>query len=89
VEKAVVTVMGYDQVGIVAEITKILAANECNIIDISQTLLHGIFAMIILINFPTELDITVLREKLLKAGEKMGIQATIQHEDIFRYMHRI
>lgn len=88
-EKAVITVMGYDQVGIVAEVTKILAANNCNIVDITQTLMQGIFAMIILINLPAETDLTVLREKLLSAGKKMGIQVTIQHEDIYRYMHRI
>jgi ACT domain-containing protein len=88
-ERAVITVMGYDQVGIVAEVTKILAASNCNIVDITQTLMQGIFAMIILINLPVETDLTVLREKLLAAGERMGIQITIQHEDIYRYMHRI
>jgi len=89
VEKAVVTVMGNDQVGIVAGITKELAANNCNIIDISQTLRHGIFAMILVIEIPDTLDLLLLRDRLVTAGAELGVKVLLQHADLFQYMHRI
>jgi len=89
VEKAVVTVMGNDKVGIVAGITKELAANNCNIIDISQTLRQGIFAMILVIELPEGLDLLLLRERLEKAGAELGVKVLLQHADLFQYMHRI
>ncbi|HEY8393126.1 MAG TPA: ACT domain-containing protein [Capillibacterium sp.] len=88
-EKAVVTVMGNDKVGIVAGITKELAANNCNIIDISQTLRQGIFAMILVIELPEGLDLLLLRERLEKAGAELGVKVLLQHADLFQYMHRI
>lgn len=88
-EKAVVTVMGDDKVGIVAGITKELAANECNILDISQTLSQGIFAMILVIQLPETLDLLFLRDQLEAAGEKLGVKVVLQHADIFQFMHRI
>ena len=88
-EKVVVTVMGEDRVGIVAGITKELAASNCNIIDISQTLRQGIFAMILLIELPETLDLLLLREQLEEAGTQLGVKVVLQHADIFQYMHRI
>ncbi len=88
-EKAVVTVMGNDKVGIVAGITKELAAKECNILDISQTLSQGIFAMILVIQLPETLDLLSLRDQLKAAGEKLGVKVVLQHADIFQFMHRI
>lgn len=88
-EKAVVTVMGNDKVGIVAGITKELAANNCNIIDISQTLRQGIFAMILVIELPEGLDLLLLRERLEKVGAELGVKVLLQHADLFQYMHRI
>lgn len=88
-EKAVVTVMGNDKVGIVAGITKELAANNCNIIDISQTLRQGIFAMILVIELPESLDLLFLRDRLEKVGAELGVRVLLQHADLFQYMHRI
>ncbi|NLY90533.1 MAG: ACT domain-containing protein [Firmicutes bacterium] len=88
-EKAVVTVMGNDKVGIVAGITKELAANNCNIIDISQTLRQGIFAMILVIELPESLDLLLLRDRLETVGAELGVRVLLQHADLFQYMHRI
>ena len=88
-EKAVVTVMGDDKVGIVAGITKILADHKCNILDISQTLTQGIFAMILVIELPEALDLLLLRDQLEEAGKKLGVKVVLQHADIFQFMHRI
>ncbi|HBG17257.1 MAG TPA: ACT domain-containing protein [Firmicutes bacterium] len=88
-EKAVVTVMGEDKVGIVAGIAKELAVNNCNIIDISQTLRQGIFAMILIIQLPETLALLYLRDRLEEAGERLGVKVVLQHADIFQYMHRL
>lgn len=88
-QRAVVTVMGEDKVGIVAGITKILADLEINIIDISQTLLQDIFAMLLLVELGENADLPAIKDLLDVEGQKMGVRVVIQHEDVFRYMHRI
>lgn len=91
-EKAhvVVTVMGSDRVGIVAGITKVLANCNANIVDISQTVLQDIFAMILLIDISSsDKDLLAIENELKTAGEQLGVKIVLQHQDIFHYMHRI
>jgi ACT domain-containing protein len=86
----VVTVMGSDRVGIVSGITKVLADCNANIIDISQTILQEIFAMILLVDISTSgKDLLGLEEALKVEGDNLGVKIVVQHQDIFRYMHRI
>jgi ACT domain-containing protein len=88
---AVVTVTGRDRVGIVAAVSKILADYNVNIIDISQTILQeDIFAMMVMVDIAkASVDLLVLEDALKTTGESLGVKIMIQHEDIFRYMHRI
>lgn len=89
-ERGFVTVIGHDKVGIIAKVAGILAASQVNILDISQTVLQGYFTMIMIVDFSgSPDDITEIRQKLEDAGEEIGVKITLQHEDIFRYMHRI
>ncbi|GAB6138806.1 ACT domain-containing protein [Halanaerobaculum tunisiense] len=89
-EQAVVTVLGSDKVGIVAEVTDILAQHNVNIIDISQTLLEDLFAMIMLVELDDlDTDFETLSEQLEAEGEELGVKIMLQHEQVFRYMHRI
>lgn len=89
-EHVVITVMGQDRIGIVAGVSKILADYKINIIDISQTILQDIFAMILLVDISqSQSNLTDLEDPLKTAGEALGVKIVIQHEDIFRYMHRI
>lgn len=88
-QRAVVTVMGEDKVGIVAGITKILAELKINIIDISQTLLQDIFAMLLMVELGENADLVAIKDVLEAEGEKLGVRVVIQHEDVFRYMHRV
>jgi ACT domain-containing protein len=88
-QRAVVTVMGQDRIGIVAGITQCLAQTETNIIDISQTLLQGIFAMILLVEMPEKVELSTLKDQLESEGAKLGVRIVVQHEDVFQYMHRI
>ena len=88
--KAIVTVVGKDRVGIIAEVCALLSKSNVNVLDISQTILQEYFTMIMLVDVS---EITVsfaeLAKELEKAGEGRGLSIRIQREDIFNAMHRI
>ena len=79
-KKIVVTVIGADSVGIVAGVTKELALQNINILDISQTILDGIFDMILIC------DMEKAKGML---GKELGVDVRVQLADIFYAMHRI
>lgn len=88
--RIIITVLGLDQVGIIAMISNILADNSINILDISQTILQGFFTMVMVVDISqSNIDVKELREILVGKGQEMGLQVTVQHEDLFKYMHRI
>ncbi len=87
---AVLTVLGEDRIGIVAGITDVLARASANIEDIRQTIIGGIFSMTMLVT--VDEDVTpfdTLQTQLDEAGQRIGVQVTLQREDVFRFMHRI
>lgn len=87
---AVITVVGQDRVGIIAAVATLLAEAGVNINDISQTIMQGIFTMIMLVDLHmSTLDIKELADRLEAKGQEMGISIRIQHSDIFDAMHRI
>ena len=88
--RIIITVLGHDRVGIIAGIATILAEAGINILDISQTILQGFFTMVMVADMSgSSLDIARLREMLNQKGREMELQITVQHEDIFNFMHRI
>lgn len=88
--RAVVTVVGRDQIGIIARVATVLAENQVNILDISQTTLQEFFAMIMLVDLERcPLSPGQLREALQPVARDMGLQIHLQHEALFRQMHRI
>ena len=87
---AIVTVVGQDKVGIIASICALLAEDNVNILDISQTILQGSFTMVMAVDVSTsKSSVGDLREKLEELGKKMGISIRIQRGEIFDAMHRI
>ena len=89
-QSAVITVVGRDRVGIIAAVSGLLADVQVNINDISQTILQGIFTMIMLVDISTmTISIHELGERLEQLGEQIGISIRVQHADIFDAMHRI
>ena len=89
-EHVVITVMGQDRVGIVAKVSQILFECNANIIDISQTIMQDIFAMILMVDISAATkNLVEMKEALNQAGQELGVNIVVQHEDIFRYMHRI
>ncbi|MBY9007267.1 MAG: ACT domain-containing protein [Candidatus Lokiarchaeota archaeon] len=88
--KAIVSVVGLDKPGIVASVSTTLANYNINIIDITQSYAHDFFTMILIVDFEnSNVSLKNISEKLKEAGEKIGVFVTIQHEDVFRAMHRI
>lgn len=47
---AIVTVVGEDKVGIIAAVCALLAENNVNILDLSQTILRGAFTMVMAVD---------------------------------------
>lgn len=87
---AIVTVIGQDKVGIIASICALLAENNVNILDISQTILQGSFTMVMAVDVSkASAQVGELREKLEELGKKMEITIRIQRQEIFDAMHRI
>lgn len=89
-QRVIVTVVGRDRVGIIANVSNLLAANNVNILDISQTILQDFFTMIMVLDINNaKVSLQELQLLLKNKGEEIGLQIRAQHEDIFRYMHRI
>lgn len=89
-ELAIVTVLGVDKPGIVAEISSALAGANANIIDISMTVLRGFFSMIMVVDISrSKLDLNSLREELERRGERVGVKVLVLHESVLRFMQRV
>lgn len=89
-ENAVIVVVGADKPGIVAGITSVLAQNNVNIIDISQTVLRGVFAMIMIVDISqSKVNLPKLREELQKKGKELNVEVSVYHEEVFKYMERV
>ncbi len=89
-EMAVVSVIGQDSVGIVAEVTRILAESSANIESMNQAIVTGYFALILTIDV-SAMNVTLdkLQELMNQTAEKKNLKIYIQHENIFRSMNRI
>lgn len=86
--RAIITVLGSDRPGIVASVTGELADREANILDISQTILQGTFTMTMLVDLGDSVDFSELKGALDGLSEKLGVQITLQREEVFRFMYR-
>jgi len=87
---AVLTVLGEDRVGIVAAVSGALAEANANIEDIRQTILGSIFSMTMLVTVDEDhLPLVELQSRLAEIGRQLGLQITLQREDVFRFMHRV
>jgi ACT domain-containing protein len=87
---AVLSVLGGDCVGIVANVSRVLAEAHANIEDIRQTIIGGIFSMTMLVTIDEEVTpFEEVQNRLTKTAEDLGVQITLQREDVFRFMHRV
>ena len=88
--RAIVTVIGKDRVGIIANVCSLLAESGVNILDISQTILQDYFTMIMLVDISgCSMPFAELSASLKSRGDEQALSIRIQLEAIFEAMHRI
>ncbi len=86
--KVIITVLGGDRPGIVAAVAGALSEREANILDISQTILQGIFTMTMLVDL-AKADFSELKDHLDELSQSLGVQILMQREEVFKYMYRL
>lgn len=88
--KAVLSVTGKDNVGIIANVSALCAKYGANIIDISQTVLKEYFAMIMIVEIDMlAIPFTEFADCVSKFGKDNNLEIYAMHEDIFDSMHKI
>ncbi len=88
--KAVLSVTGKDNVGIIASVSALCAKHGANIIDISQTVLKEYFAMIMIVEIDSlNIPFTEFADCVNSHGKELGLEIYAMHEDIFDSMHKI
>ena len=87
---AIITVVGSDKVGIIAEVSALLAQHKINIADITQTILSGNFVMMMMVSLESaDISIDELRNILSETSKKMHVEINIMAERVFSSMNRI
>ena len=88
--KAIVTVVGKDQVGIIAAVCNKLAQYNVNVLDISQTVMQGYFTMMMAVDVSgSNIPLAQLAQNMEQKGKEMNLSIRLQREDIFEAMHRV
>lgn len=88
--RVILTSFGLNKPGIVAAITTALGNSNCDIQDLSQKIMGDFFTMIMIIDITnSKKDLKDIQEEMYKTAEPLNIKIYLQHEDVFRYMHRI
>ena len=87
---AVITVFGKDSVGILAKVSEACSKADVNIVEVTQSVLQDMFAMIMLVEIDkSNIGFEQLRTNLKAVGESTNTKVHVMHEDIFNSMHRI
>lgn len=88
--RAVITVIGKDNVGILHQVSGVCTKYQANVLEVTQSVLQEMFAMIMMVDL-TDMttDFTQLSDELSHLGEELGLSIHTMHEDIFNAMHRI
>ncbi len=88
--KAVITVIGKDMVGILAKVSTVCTDKNANVLDVTQTIMDDLFAMIMMIDAgKLNVEFKDFASELKKIGEDMGLSINVMQEDIFNSMHKI
>lgn len=89
-EKAVITVIGKDMVGILAKVSAVCADSGVNVLEVTQSILQDTFVMVMLVDITkSEKGVAGLSDKFAGLEESENLKIHVMHEDIFNSMHRI
>ncbi|EOT44613.1 ACT domain-containing protein [Enterococcus columbae] len=87
--RAILTVIGKDQVGIIAKVSQKLANLEINIIDVTQTILEEYFTMMMVLETKETIEFALIRNELDEVSQELGVDIRIQNAEIFDAMHKL
>ena len=88
--RAVITVVGKDAVGILAKVAKHCSDHKINVIEVTQSILQDMFAMIMMVDVTAcDIPFTQLVDEMMDLGKENGLVIHCMHEDIFNAMHTI
>lgn len=87
--KAILTVLGKDKVGIIAKVSEVLAKNDINILDVSQTIMEDNFVMMMMVNVPKEKDFQNLSSTFNSLGQELDLEINLRNEELFDAMHNL
>ena len=88
--KAIVTIVGKDQVGIIANVCSVLAACNINILEISQKIMDGFFTMMLVTDMSgCDKPLDAVSEQLKTCAEGKPLSIRIQREDMFDAMYKL
>lgn len=89
-DQVILTSFGLNKPGVIAAITSALSNANCDISDLSQKLMGDFFTMILIVDISnSELSLNDIQNEMKKISDEMNIKIIMQHEEIFRAMHRI
>ena len=88
--KAFITVIGHDTVGVVARVSGLCCELNINIEDVTQSILQGMFAMIMLVDISKcSVSHEELHQKMDALAAEMGMQISLTRQEVFDAMHTI
>jgi len=89
-EHVVITVLGANRPGILAGITRVIADANVNVLDVSQRIMQDMFALMMVTDLTgASCTFDEFQARMLKTGEELKVKIIVQHEDVFKYMHRL
>ena len=88
--KAVITVVGKDTVGILAKVAGVCAAANVNVEEVTQSILAGTFAMIMVVEISRcNVSFDQLQQQLAAAGEEKGVDVKVTRQELYDAMHKV
>lgn len=87
--RAILTVVGHDQVGIIAKVTTQLATLNVNVLDVSQTILNENFTMMMVVALADRANFETVRQTLMQLGADNALKIHLQNEELFNTMHKL
>jgi ACT domain-containing protein len=89
-EQVVITVLGANKPGILAGITRAIADANVNVEDVSQKIMQDLFALMMMTDFSqANCSFENFQTQMQEVAEQLKVKIFIQHEDVFRFQHRL
>lgn len=89
-ERVVLTVLGTNRPGILAGITRVIGEANVNVDDVSQKIMQDLFALMMVTDFSTaNCKFDEFQARMQKVADELKVKIFIQHEDVFKFMHRL